>query len=265
MQVRVQSMSEAEAASDQSAAAPAPAEGLSSAALGTRSQPKIAQPDEQTNAILLVAFNFQGSQSHRMAARAQHPVNSMGLVVTIALHLLVAAALLFQWQSSEPLPAEPMIFVQLTEEKAEKPVPTAPAPKIEQPKIDMPRMVLPNIIQQPNTITPPPIKAAPPPAAPDAKVVENYASKMMRHLNRYKRYPAASRQRREEGIAQLSFTIDHQGNVLSSRIVKSSGHQQLDEETLAMVRRASPIPVPPQDLWKDPMELVVPVDFSLVR
>jgi len=214
-----------------------------------------------------VLFTLQDLHVRRRALET-HRFNATGLAATIFVHLLVACALIFQWQLHKPKPAEPLIFVQIAEEKAEKPIETPPTPELETPDVDMPPLKLPDIQQQTNAITPPPIRASvpppPPPAAPNINVVETYQAKLMRHLNNYKRYPSASRARREEGIAFLAFTIDQQGTVLAYHIVRSSGHPKLDEETLEVVKRASPVPPPPAELWSGPtMEVTVPIKFSI--
>jgi protein TonB len=53
------------------------------------------------------------------------------------------------------------------------------------------------------------------------------------------------------------------GTVASYRIERSSGHEDLDASVLEMIRRAAPLPRPPPELPGDPVELVVPVRFSL--
>ena len=80
-------------------------------------------------------------------------------------------------------------------------------------------------------------------------------------LEHNKRYPDEARGRGEQGVATLNFTIDRDGHVLSSRIVKSSGYATLDAETLALVQRAQPFPPPPPELAGS--ELTVPVSFSI--
>ncbi|XKH37828.1 energy transducer TonB [Azospirillum doebereinerae] len=82
-------------------------------------------------------------------------------------------------------------------------------------------------------------------------------------MERHKRYPRSAQARRQEGVSQVRFTIDRQGNVLSVQLDKTSGHGVLDEETVEMVRRASPLPAPPDDMAQDRIELVVPVQFFL--
>jgi protein TonB len=81
-------------------------------------------------------------------------------------------------------------------------------------------------------------------------------------LERNKRYPAAAERHREVGVAQLAFTIDRQGRVLASRIVKSSGSVALDGETLELVKRAQPFPPPPSEVPGDRVEFNVPIRFT---
>lgn len=90
-----------------------------------------------------------------------------------------------------------------------------------------------------------------------------WQSKLVAYLNRHKRYPRAARSRKEEGTAQLAFTIDASGNVLSARIARSSGSPELDGEVLAMIRRASPLPAPPEAIARSRMDLSVPISFKL--
>ena len=58
-------------------------------------------------------------------------------------------------------------------------------------------------------------------------------------LERNKRYPESAQSRRQEGVAQIFFSLDRQGRVIDSRVVRSSGASALDEEALALLRRAA--------------------------
>ena len=70
--------------------------------------------------------------------------------------------------------------------------------------------------------------------------------------------------RREQGTAQVFFSLDRQGHVIESRIVRSSGAAALDEEALALLRRVQPFPVWPQEQFAgDHLDLTVPIRFSL--
>ena len=82
-------------------------------------------------------------------------------------------------------------------------------------------------------------------------------------LERNKRYPGTAQSRREQGVAQIFFSLDRQGRVIDSRVVRSSGATSLDEEALALLRRAQPFPAPPRELAGDRVDLTVPIRFNL--
>ncbi|WP_186416901.1 TonB family protein [Bosea sp. CS1GBMeth4] len=87
----------------------------------------------------------------------------------------------------------------------------------------------------------------------------SWRGSLIAHLNRYKRFPAGA----SPGTVQVAFAIDRSGNVLSSRVVGSSGDSALDGEAAAMIRRASPVPAPPAGVGGGgTVSLSVPVRFS---
>jgi len=53
------------------------------------------------------------------------------------------------------------------------------------------------------------------------------------------------------------------GRVIDSRVVRSSGASALDEEALALLRRAQPFPPPPPELSGQRVDLTVPIRFNL--
>ncbi|MGX9425457.1 MULTISPECIES: energy transducer TonB family protein [Bradyrhizobium] len=87
----------------------------------------------------------------------------------------------------------------------------------------------------------------------------NWQSLLMAHLERRKRYPPGAQSRGERGVAYVRFTIDDRGNVLSASLARSSGFAELDQEVLALVRRASPVPTPPADANR---AITAPVRFN---
>jgi protein TonB len=105
-----------------------------------------------------------------------------------------------------------------------------------------------------------PTAAAPNPgaAADSAATRASWRGTLLAHLNRYKRFPGGA----NPGTVQVSFSIDRSGRVLSARLVGGSGDALLDEEAVAMIRRASPVPAPPEGLGGGTIALAVPVKFS---
>lgn len=104
---------------------------------------------------------------------------------------------------------------------------------------------------------------APPQAKPPPSSVVRWQSLLAAHIEHFKRYPIEARSRGEHGTAKVAFTIDHEGHLLSSRIIQSSGSAALDNETLAMLARAQPMPRPPDQVQDTELTFVVPVRFNI--
>ncbi|ACB96505.1 energy transducer TonB [Beijerinckia indica] len=64
-------------------------------------------------------------------------------------------------------------------------------------------------------------------------------------LERAKHYPETALQRGARGRAVVGFSLDDAGRVINLELLQSSGEADLDVESLALVDRASPFPVPP--------------------
>jgi protein TonB len=113
----------------------------------------------------------------------------------------------------------------------------------------------------------PPDKAAPSaagaPAAPASNVPPNWRSTLIGRLQQAKRYPASARARDEEGVATITFTLDRQGHVVSVALTRSSGSAALDEEAVALIHRAEPLPALPPEMHGDTITLTAPISFVL--
>lgn len=107
------------------------------------------------------------------------------------------------------------------------------------------------------------------PAAPSPGTVASRAAiatwrdLVMARLQQNKRYPASAEARREQGVVTLNFTVDRNGKVMARSVTKSSGVQALDDEVLAMVQRAQPLPAFPAAMPQHSINLTVPIRFSL--
>jgi protein TonB len=122
---------------------------------------------------------------------------------------------------------------------------------------------------------PPPIedaKEAAKPAAPSAGVSERdrrtraqWQGALSAHLVRHARFPAAVRDHARDRQVLVRFRLDRRGNVISAAVAESSGSDPLDAEAEAMIRRASPMPVPPEQVTSEALDLVVPVRFKARR
>lgn len=80
------------------------------------------------------------------------------------------------------------------------------------------------------------------------RLSDAHLARVAAHLNRFKKYPKTSRRAKEEGKAEVTFTVFADGRVDSIQLTKSSGHDELDQEALQMVKRAAPYPKFPNSL-----------------
>jgi periplasmic protein TonB len=107
------------------------------------------------------------------------------------------------------------------------------------------------------------LATAPPSSPPSAAVVHNWESLLVAHIERFKRYPLEARERGEQGMVRVAFAIDRDGWVRSSRVVQSSGSADLDQEALAMLTRAQPVPRPPDRIPTRELSFLVPIKFTI--
>ena len=137
-----------------------------------------------------------------------------------------------------PMPAT--MSADLARQRAETPAtpaPTRPRPKPAAEPAPKPQPQQQQAAPAPSQAAPPAVASGPSPAEWQAQVV--------RHLDRRKLYPREAQQAGQQGVAQVSFSIDGAGNVLSVSLAGSSGIAALDQAALDTVRRASPVPTPP--------------------
>ena len=119
----------------------------------------------------------------------------------------------------------------------------------------------PQVIAEQTAETP----AAPRPGAPnpyDSNEARTWRMQLHAAIIRNKRYPTSARARGEHGVAQVFFSLDRHGRLIESRITRSSGVAALDEEALAVLRRAQPFSAPPAE-FGDSVTVDVPISFTL--
>jgi protein TonB len=155
-------------------------------------------------------------------------------------------------------------------EKKEKPPAPSEVPPIEGIIVPLAPALVSMPVATPKPTDPGPVepetaapRTQPTPAAPkvSGKAAETWEGKVLARLNEHRRYPRSAMARRQQGVPYIRFVMDREGRVLSSRLERSSGFPDLDREAVALPKRASPLPKPPEDKAGDTLELVVPVEF----
>lgn len=220
--------------------------------------------------------------------------------IAAALHAGGAAALVARWDTNDLTANPPVITVDLAPiasapEVVPTDLPEAP-PQVETPPEEPPAPQAETVVEPPKPppqaesvpepVNPPPPKpperkkvaklttapkpaeyrsavaAAPAPGAGahNSNALPNWKSQLVAQLERNKRYPSEARG--DHGVAQLAFSIDRAGGVHNARIVRSSGSSALDQETLALVRRAQPLPPPPAEVAGSQIAIVVPIRYN---
>jgi protein TonB len=157
------------------------------------------------------------------------------------------------------------------------PTPPPPRPMPKRPVLQRPRTPnqvskppvqnsMPEQAAAPSTPNTAPASAAPTPAAPaaaQASAVPGWRSELIGRLQRAKQYPDTAREREEQGVAVVRFTMDRSGHILAASLVRSAGSSALDEEAVALLHRAEPLPPIPAELAANTITLTLPVTFSL--
>ena len=178
-------------------------------------------------------------------------------------------------------PVEKPVVEASSEQKIEPtPPPPEPAkvepepPKPPPPEKPRPKPVRAEVKKKPSDTPPAPRTTAPPRAERQAALASapskgasaaasaSYNQIVVRHLTGFRQYPSSSKNANEQGRPWVTFTLDRSGRLLSSRLLKSSGHSALDTEVVAMVRRAQPFPPFPSDKAGSSDTFDVPIRFK---
>jgi protein TonB len=168
-----------------------------------------------------------------------------------------------------PLAPQPEVVVEKL-----KPVEEIEDKKAEEdPRPEQKAIPLASVASQ-ETTAPPPVEAPPAekPAAPKqgtslkpSQAALSWQKAVTLHLNKHKKYPHDARARGEEGVANVSFSIDRSGKVIATHLDKSSGSNLLDQEAIEVLTRASPFPTPPPDVTETTFNFAQPIQFRIKR
>ncbi|WP_417793257.1 TonB family protein [Terasakiella pusilla] len=95
------------------------------------------------------------------------------------------------------------------------------------------------------------------------EVTPDYVTTLRRRLEQHKTYPRRAKRRRQEGVVVIEFTVTREGQVTEFKVRQGSGHDLLDEETIAMLKRAQPLPAFPKDMEGEFLKIALPIHFSI--
>jgi len=206
--------------------------------------------------------------------------------LSLVVHGSVFGFLSGDGQIESPVIQESTLRISLIEEVAE--TPASPQQReetkeiIEEPVVEQeiikpvrepePKPVQPLVEKALNQkiIEKPPVERQPVQSAPavtstsevSPKLQASYEQLIVSHLERHKEYPRRAVRRNLEGQAMLYLRVAPDGSLKFSQLQSSTGVSILDEEIVAMVRRANPFPKAPQGIHRE-IELSIPIAFEL--
>ncbi len=191
--------------------------------------------------------------------------------IVVGIHAAAVAGYLL-WHEPEELGDDVgIVTVELAPSDSDIDQPeVAPEPEVQQKQVEQPPpevstdvAVLPEQkpVEEQKPPPPPPMPARTKSSA--TNIAQSWESNLVRHLQHYKRYPSDALQKSEQGVVVLSFSLDRSGHVLARRIVRSSGFADLDDEVMAMIVRAEPLPSFPANMPQPRLDLTVPIRFSM--
>lgn len=210
-----------------------------------------------------------------------------GMGGTAAVYALILSLALFSWRIVRPATAlSPPVLIDL-QPLAARPEPVQEVPEgkrqVEQEKhkpvekkVLPPPVVIfkaPAVVMQAETALPqaqaaqevpqttaPRSLPAPPAAQASSDAQRTWEALLLAHLERYRRYPATAKLRREQGVTYVRFRMNRTGQILSASIARSSGSRRLDQAAIDTIHRAQPLPAIPNEK-PDEVDLSVPVAF----
>lgn len=161
-----------------------------------------------------------------------------------------------------PLQPQPVVVARPKIEPKPEPTPVKPKPVREREKKPIKeRLAEKSTAAKADRIAPDaPSSASNASAAAAARA--SYNSIVVSHLQRFKRYPSGAEARGESGRASVAFTVSRNGRVTGTRLVKSSGFASLDQEAIAWIQRAQPLPPFPDEMREATLMLTAPLSWQ---
>lgn len=241
-------------------------------------------PEDVVASPLLLPVQRHGYRAQDWRTR------SIGLGGALAVPAAMLALAVLRWATPATIPARPasMMVELLPLAAPPEPVREVPEGRVQEERKarrmaepvrpEPPRVTVPHLLTQPTAPAPPvepapnadPVpettapKSTPAPPAPrmSSDAPASWEARLLAHLEKYRRYPASARARREQGVAYVRFRMNRAGRVLDAALLRSSGNAALDRAAMETIRRAQPLPAIPEDR-ADELQLSVPVEFTV--
>ncbi len=98
---------------------------------------------------------------------------------------------------------------------------------------------------------------------PDADGIRAYRVSLAREARSHRQYPPLARERGWTGEAEVELDVSRQGRAGHILLARSSGHEILDREALAMMSRAATSAALPPSLHGQAFTVRLSIEFKL--
>jgi len=160
-------------------------------------------------------------------------------------------------ENTTPAAKEPEVRKVFAEEKAE-PVKTSPPEPVQKAPAEPSVASTPVKVSETKPEISAPVSADVPVFKDTAALEIKYRDQVRDIIMKNKYYPPVARRRGLQGSVTVAFSVLTDGVINSNTVLVSSGYSALDDAALEMLRKSSPLPVPP-----DEMDFTLPVSFRL--
>lgn len=99
-------------------------------------------------------------------------------------------------------------------------------------------------------------------ASADPDAIRRYRAALYAAVKNRLRYPPTAERQGISGTAEVRFTLDRSGQVISASLVRSSGNSLLDQAALATVRPGSSLPAAPASVPQSQFTVSAPLRFD---
>jgi len=92
-----------------------------------------------------------------------------------------------------------------------------------------------------------------------------YLKKIKRRIEDIWSYPPEAFAAKKEGVSTVAFSIDRRGRLVASKIIKSSGHEALDQGTINVIKMAAPYEPFPSEINLSRLHIQATFQYRFLR
>lgn len=96
-------------------------------------------------------------------------------------------------------------------------------------------------------------------------VSELYISKIIKMIERKKRYPRISKKMRHEGVVNITFTINKNGTIRHIGPIKKCSHERLNRAAVRILKEIGSFPPIPEEMGKESLSLSVSIRYKILK